>query len=335
MNTSLYASTISSCRLFAASIILCALTVLAFATVHAAEWPERPVKLIVGYSPGGGTDVIARLVSTRLSEILGQPVIVENRPGASGKIGALTVVNAKPDGYTLLFASDPELSIAPVVLKSMSYDPFKDLAPITQIAKGPYVLATNPNFPPNTVSELIAYVKAKPGQVNYGSSGTGTSSHLLGEELNALTNIDAVHIPYKGLSSAVSDLVAGQIQYAFVPPLVVRGFVDAGSLKALAVATPRRLPNMKKIPTTTESGLPGFVGGSWYALLAPAKTPEAIINTIHAAIEKELNSPDMRKAFDRLGVIPASSTPDELTVFMRSEIAKWRRLAQKIGLKPM
>ncbi|PLC55306.1 hypothetical protein CR155_03635 [Pollutimonas nitritireducens] len=301
---------------------------------HASEWPEqgRPVRFIVGYSPGGGTDVLSRLVAEQLSAALGTPFLVENKPGAGGTVAANLVSKAPPDGYTLLFASDPELTIAPVILESMQYDPFTDLQPISQVARGPYVVVARPGFPPSSLSELVEYVKANPGAANFGSSGTGTSSHLLGEQLNSEAGIQVTHVPYKGMSATVSDLVAGHIDYAFVPPLVARSFIDAGNLKALAMAAPDRVKGMEGVPTTTESGFPELVGGAWYALMAPAGLDRRVITRLQAAVEEVVSSSGSRAAIERLALVPRSSSSEELSALMRQENKKWQTLAGTLGL---
>jgi tripartite-type tricarboxylate transporter receptor subunit TctC len=313
---------------------LCALVVSCAHAAPGPVWPTKPVRLVIGWPPAGGTDTIARLMAAHLAKSWGHQVVVDNRPGAGGGIGALTVVRAEPDGYTLLFATAAEMTIAPVTVKTMHYNPLEDLQPISLIGRGPYMLVASSSFPPNTLSELIAYAKANPAKVNYASFGYGTIGHMLGELLKTSAAINTVHVPYKGSAQAITDLVGGQVQYAFVTPLAGLVMVKAGKLKAIAVATPQRLANADAIPTMSEAGLPGFVGGSWYGLLAPAKTPMHVVDRVNREVVAALNQPEMRKSFGDHTILPESSTPDGLSRIMQSDIAKFRKLAAEIGIKP-
>ena len=310
------------------------LAALVPALALAQAWPTKPVKLIVGYPPGGGTNTVARLLADHMSKSLGQQVVVENRPGAGGRIATQSVARADPDGYTLMFASDAELTIAQVTVKAMPYDPLKDLAPIALAGRGPYVLATNAGFAPNTLAELIAYAKANPNKVNFGSFGRGSQNHMIDERFKAAAGISTVHVPYKGSGPVIADLAGGQVQYTFATPGATLPLAKGGKLKILAVAAAQRLAKADSIPTMSEAGLPGFTGGSWYGLLAPAGTPATIVDRLHDEVVAAFKSPEIRKTLDDLSILPVTSTPAELVQLIRSETDSLRQLAAKIGLEP-
>lgn len=314
---------------------LAALTALLLPALAIAQaWPAKPVKMVVGYPPGGGTNTVARLLAEHMSRSLGQQVVVENRPGAGGRIGALSVVRSEPDGYTLLFASDGELTIAQVTTKAMQYDPLKDLQPISMAGRGPYVLVTNAGFAPNTLAELIAHAKANPNRINFGSFGRGSQNHILDERFKVAAGISTVHVPYKGSGPLIVDLLGGQVQYTFATPAATLNLAKAGKLKVLAVAATQRLAKADTIPTMAEAGLPGFTGGSWYGVLAPANTPKPVIMRMQAELVASLNAPEIRSALEELSILPVSSTPAELAELIQSETAALRVLAAKIGLEP-
>ena len=325
------ASSMASRGLLVAMFAL-AMTVAAPAA-HAQAWPSKPIKMIVSYPPGGGAAVVARIVAERLSRSLGQPVVVENRAGAGGTIGTLSVVRADPDGYTLTFSAPSELSVAAATFKELPYDPLKDLQPVSQVMRGPYLLVANPNFPPNTMAELIAWARANPGKGNYSSFGNNTLPHLYGEMLKSNTGIDVLHVAYKGSAPSVADLVGGQVNYSFDNVGVVLPLVKAGKLKALAVMAPQRLASAPTVPTMTEAGVPGFEVGTWYGVMAPAKTPKPVVDRLHAELVAILAAPDMRKILDDRALVPLGNTPEEFARALAGEVAQWKTLAAKIGLK--
>jgi tripartite-type tricarboxylate transporter receptor subunit TctC len=312
--------------------VLCALAAPALTAAQATAWPAKPIRFVISWPAGGSADGVGRLLAERLSKSLGQPIIVDNRAGAGGTIGTQTVVRAEPDGYTLLFAAPSELSLAAATVKSLPYDPTKDLQPITQVMRGPYLLVAHPGFAPNTLPELIAYAKANPGKVNYASFGTNTLNHLYGEMLKSMTGIDTLHVPYKGGAPALVDLLGGQVQYMFENAGLVLPMVKAGKLKALAVMAPQRLPGAGTIPTLAEVGV-NIGNGTWLGLLAPAKTPKPVVERLHAEVVAALNTPELRKSFEERSIQPVGNTPDEFGRLIRLEVTEWRQLAEKIGLK--
>lgn len=295
-------------------------------------WPARPVRMVICYPPGGSTDVAGRLLAERLGRRLNQQIVVENRAGAGGTLGAQSVVRADPDGYTLLLAASPEVSIAPTTVKALAYDPVKDLLPITLVGQVPFFLVVNPRVPAQTLQEFIAYARANPGKLNYSSFGNNTSNHLAGELFKSLARVEAVHVPYKGSGPSITDLIGGQVQYSFDTPPAVLEHVKAGKLRALAVATSQRLASAPQVPTFAEAGLAGFSGGTWFGLLAPARTPKALVEQINAEAVAVLTSPDLVKAYGERDIVPAGNTSDEFGRFIQAEVAKWKDLAAKVGI---
>jgi len=316
-----------------ASSILCAALLPSSALAQTPAWPTRPIKVIVAYPPGGTTDIAGRLLAERLSASLSQQVLVENRAGAGGMIGAQSVARAEPDGYTLLLAASPEVSIAPITVKAMQYDPQKDLLPIALVGQVPFLLVAAPNFPPASLAELVAFAKANPERVNYSSFGNNTSSHFAGELFKVSTGIKSTHVPYKGSGPSIIDVMGGQIQYTFDAPPAVLTQVQAGKLKAIAVAAPKRLAQLPAVPTLAEAGLPGFAAGTWFGLLAPAKTPRAIIDRVNAVTVAALGAADLRGVFEGRAIVPGGGTPEDFGRFIAGEIVKWQQLAVTVGIK--
>jgi tripartite-type tricarboxylate transporter receptor subunit TctC len=300
---------------------------------QAQNWPTKPIKFVVAYPAGGGADFIARLFSERMSKLLDQPVVVENRPGAGGTLGALSVVRADPDGYTLLIAAISEISIAPATYKALPYDPEKDLVPVVQLARWPQILVASPSFAPNTLSELIAYVKANPGKVSYSSFGNNTLNHVNGERFKVATGTDALHVPYRGSGPALTDLMGGQIQYTFDAPSVTLNLINSGKIKAIAVAATERLPNAGNIPTFAEAGLP-FIVSSWIGMMAPPNTPQAIVDKLNKTALEVMSLPETRAAFEKSSLLLGGGSPADFAKIIHAEIADYRALAPKIGIVP-
>jgi tripartite-type tricarboxylate transporter receptor subunit TctC len=312
---------------------LAAILLFAVALANAQTYPERPVRVLVGYPPGGGTDLVARLIQQPLSERWRQPVVVENRPGANAIIATEAVVKSKPDGYTLLMAYATELAVNPATHKTLPYDPVRDLAPILQLASAPLVLAVNPSLPANDLKELISIAKAKPGSLSYSSSGNGSVHQFAGELFKLRTGTDILHIPYKGSGPATADAVSGQVQVTFASVASVLRFVQGGRLRALAVTSPQRSPQLPAVPTAIESGLPDVVLTSWYGLLAPAGTPPQLIEKVSADVKAILASPEAKKGFEAQGLDVAQSSPGAFAEFIRAEATKYARIARAANIQ--
>lgn len=314
---------------------LLATTSLVFAAhgaVHAQAYPTKPVRLISGFAPGGGSDIVARLVSEKLTETWGKPFIVDNRSGAGGTIAMTIAAKAPADGYTLLVISGSQITNAAFVTK-VPFDLLKAYAPITQATSGPYLLVTHPSVPAQNVKALIALAKLKPGQINYASSGTGSFAHLGMELFASLTGTTMVHVPYKGSGPALIELIGGQVQTSFVSAPSGMPHVRSGKLNALAVSTLTRSPLNPDLPTVAESGVPGFSIDSWYGIVAPAGTPSAVIRQLNAEIVRIVNTPAVVTYLAREGAVPKGSTPEALAATMRDEIAKWGKVIKSAGIK--
>jgi len=299
----------------------------------AQGYPERPVRVLVGYPPGGGTDLVARLVAQPLSERWKQPVVVENRPGANAIIATEAVVKARPDGYTLLMAYATELALNPATHKALPYDPVRDLAPIAQLASAPLVLAVHPSVQAQSVRELVALAKAKPGALSYSSSGTGSVHHFAGELFKLRSGADMVHVPYKGSGPATADAVSGQVQVTFASVASVLRFVQAGRLRALAVTSRSRSRELPETPTAIEAGVPDVELTSWYGLLAPAGTAPAVIEKIGSDLGAVLALPEVQKGFGAQGLDMAKSSPGAFAAFIRDEAAKYARIARASNIQ--
>lgn len=315
--------------------ILCA-AVLAFATAAPAlaqNYPARPVRFIVPFAPGGNTDVQGRLIAMKLSEKWGQQVVVDNRAGAGGTLGVEMLAKAPADGYTMALASFGNILVGPSLFPKLAYDPLKDLAPLVLVSQPPGLLVVNPVLPVKTVADLIGYGKANPGKLNYGSAGNGTWNHLFAEHFKALTGIQMTHIPYKGANLAVTDVMAGQIQLSFAPFPAAVPQIKSGRLRVLGVTSMQRSPVLPEVPTIAESGLPGYSAATWFAMLAPAKTPQPLIQKINADANAVLALPEVKAAFAADGTEPAGGTPEQLRESMRNGIAQWGKLVRELGIK--
>jgi tripartite-type tricarboxylate transporter receptor subunit TctC len=301
--------------------------------VAAQAYPVKPVRLIVPFTAGGGTDLVARTIAQRLTETLGQPVIVDNRAGAGGVIGAEAVAKAAPDGYTLLMASPGPMSISPNLRRSMPYDPSKDFAPVSLATISPFVLVVHPSVPARSVKELIAIARARAGQLNYGSAGQGSVSHLAGEQFKALAAIDLLHVPYKGSTPAVADLLGGQLDLMFENQPVVLPQIRSGKLHGLAVGTVARSSLLPELPTMREAGVASYETSTAFGVAAPARTPEAIIARLNRAIAAALRSSEMKDRLAKQGLDAVGSTPEQYATHLREELARYARLIKAAGVK--
>jgi tripartite-type tricarboxylate transporter receptor subunit TctC len=297
------------------------------------SYPQRPIRAIVPIAPGGGTDTTGRLVMTKLSEKLGQQIVVDNRAGGGGTIGASIAAKAQPDGYTFLFGSISTHGVNPALFKKLPYDHIKDFAPVALIGKVPNVLVVHPSLPVKSVSDLINYAKANPGKINYGSAGLGSPPHLSMELLKSMAAINIVHVPYKGAGPALADLLGGQVQVMCTSLAGQLPHIKAGRVRALAVTTAKRNAQVPDVPTMIEAGVPGYEVTIWYAVFFPAGVPKPIITRLNSALVMLLNTPEMKERMAQIGVDPAPSTPAELAAFVKAETAKWTKVVHDAGVK--
>jgi tripartite-type tricarboxylate transporter receptor subunit TctC len=317
--------------LFAGAVALQALACAPLA--FGQTYPTKPIKIVVTFPAGGGADFVARAIAPKLSEALGQPVVIDNRAGANGGIGNEVVAKSPPDGYTLLLGAAGALAIAPHLYKNLPFDTLKDFEPICLVGSSPFVLTLGPSVPANSVSELTALAKAKPGTLNYGSSGTGGAPHLAGELYKSMTGVDIVHVPYKGLAPAITDLLGGQVQIVFADVGLVAQHVRAGKLKAIAVTGKQRSAALPDVPTMTEARVAGYQAGTWYGILAPAGTPSTIVNQLNAELVKILAMPEIRSQFAAQGIEPGGDKPDQFAALIRDDYAKWARVIKEANIK--
>jgi len=310
-----------------------ALAVAAVPAVQAQAWPAKPVRIVVPQTPGGASDALARIVGQKLSERWGQPVVVENKPGAGGNVGTELVAKSPADGYTLLMSYVGTQAINGSLYKSLPYDPYKDFATVATLATVPFALVVNQSFAPKSVQELVAYARANTGPVNFGSAGNGSLNHLLGEMVNMSQGIKLVHVPYKGAAGALTDTIGGQIQMTFSSLPSVAGHIRSDKLRALAVTGARRSPAFPNVPTLAEAGLAGFEISPWFGLLAPAGTPAALVRKINADVAEALRDKDLQDRFAAAGADPYPTTPEQFGRVLQEDIQKWSQVVKASGAK--
>lgn len=298
-----------------------------------SEYPTKPVHILVPFPPGGPADGLARIIGDKLSQSLGQPFVIDNKPGAGGNIGMEQGAKAPPDGYTLTLAAAGNLTIAPSLYSKLPYDPVKDYVPISVLANVPNILITAPTVPARTLRDLITLAKARPGTLNFASPGNGSGAHLAGELFKSMAGVDIVHVPFNGVSPAMSAILAGEVQIFFAQSSAALPYIRTGKVTALGVASARRIASAPELPTMAEAGLPDFDVTSWYALVAPAGTPATIVEKLNAEIVKAIASPDVRERFAALGVEPVGNTPSEFAAMQKSEAARWAKLAKEANLR--
>jgi tripartite-type tricarboxylate transporter receptor subunit TctC len=311
--------------------------VLAVAPAHArdaqAAYPARPVRVIVPYSPGGSSDAVARILTQKLGETLGQQFVIDNRPGAAGTLGREIVAKASPDGYTLLIGDSPH-TINVHVLRHVPYDPITDFTPVTLVATAPQVMVINPGVSAHTLAEFIALARAQPGKLNYGSGGSGSITHLTGELFKLAARVNIVHVPYKSIALAVTDVIGGQVQAAYPTVPGAAPHVKTGRLRGLGVTSTQRVSALPDVPTFVESGVAGMIVTNWFGVFAPARLPKDILARLHKAVLDALRAPEVRAKFDNLSLDISTTTPQEFEAHLKSELAKWGNVVKEAGIKP-
>jgi tripartite-type tricarboxylate transporter receptor subunit TctC len=319
------------CLVIGCGMLLAFLT-LAPTFAEAEDWPNRPIRWVVPFAPGGGNDIIARLMTPALYEALGQPVVIDNRPGAAGNVGSEVVAHAAPDGYTWLIVATPN-AINESLYSHLGFSLERDFAPVTLLMTMPNVLEVTNELPVHSVAELIAYANAHPGKLNYGSGGIGSTPHMAAELFKAMTGVQMVHVPYRGAGPALADLMAGQVQVLFD---TLNGSIEqikAGNTRAIAITSSQRSPALADLPTIAEAGVPGYEVTAWFGLALPARTERAIIDRLNRVVVNALGRPELERRIDEMGAIPAPGTPEEMASFMHAEIAKWAKVVQVSGAK--
>jgi tripartite-type tricarboxylate transporter receptor subunit TctC len=320
-------------RFAAAALAFCVAQLPGNVLAQAQAYPNKPIRLMVPFPPGGSTDIVARIVAQKLSDRLGQQVVVENRGGAGGTIGAEAVAKAAPDGYTLVLGTTSTHAVAPNVYARIGYDPVKDFAPISLVAVTPYLLVVNPGVNVKSLPEFVGYVKARPGKLNYASAGTGSTTHLAMEMLKSAGGLYIVHIPYNGNGPAGTAVIAGQVEALFGSLPAVLPHAKSGRVRPIAVGTPKRSPSLPDVPTVAESGFPGFDASLWLAIMAPAGTPPAVVDRLHKEIVAVIGSPDAADALGKAGAEPRTSTPAELAGMVKDGVGKYAKIVKQAGIK--
>ena len=313
-------------------VLIVAITACASAQAQAPAYPTKPIRFIVGFTPGGATDLVARTISQKLGEALGQPVVVDNRPGAASNIAAELVATSPKDGHTL-FLGTVSTSINPTLYKKLAYDPVRDFAPITQVTSTPFIVAVHPSLPVRNVKDLIALAKASPGKLAYASAGSGSGAHLFTEMFASMTQIKLVHIPYKGAAPATTATMSGETQIFFDNITTMLPVTRSGKLRGLAVTTARRSVTAPELPTVAEAGVPGYDANAWFGMFVPAGTPQSVIDRLNAETVKIIKLPETRERFLSLGAEPVGGTPAEFGKFFRSEVAKWGKVVKASGVQ--
>jgi tripartite-type tricarboxylate transporter receptor subunit TctC len=306
---------------------------LALASASAGAFPEKPVRFVVGFTPGGPSDILARAVGQKLAERWGQQVVIENRPGAGGNLAAEVVAKSAADGYTWLLGNNSILATNQSLYKKLSYDPVKDFAPVALVAVQPNILVVHPEVPARSVSDLILLAKQSPGKLNYASSGAGAAAHLAGELFKTMAGVDIVHVPYKGAQPALTDVVAGQVQLMFATSASVIPYLKQGRLRALAVTTPKRSPSVPELPTVSEAGLAGFEATTWHGVVVPSATPAALVQKLNQDINGVLKEKDLSERLGGLGAEVLSGTPKDFADYIAREIPKWTKVVKDSGAK--
>jgi tripartite-type tricarboxylate transporter receptor subunit TctC len=315
------------------SLIVALLCISGLALAQEGKYPDKPIRMIVGYAPGGGSDIMGRLIAQQISDAMGQRVIVENRPGAAQNVACEYIIQQPNDGYTL-FMSSAALGINISLYPKLNYDPVKDFAPVAVFATSPNLLLVHPSFPAKNAKEFLDVIKKNPGKYNYSSSGSGSSQHLSGELLKLMTQTNIIHVPYKGTSPSMTGLAGGEVDFSFSNIPAAKPLLDPGRIKALAITGKKRSALYPDLPTMEEAGLPGFITGTWYGVLAPAGTPEKIIKALNAVIVKAVENPDFRARLSKLGADPLAESPEYFSQFLQEEIERWRKVVEASGARP-
>jgi tripartite-type tricarboxylate transporter receptor subunit TctC len=310
----------------------CVLALAAATPLHAQTYPNRPIKLVVPFGPGGPTDVAARIVAQVAQSAFGQSMVIENRPGAGGALGTKSVASAEPDGYTLLIGTSATLCVVPALMKSPGYDPVRSFSPIAKVGDSTTVLIVHPSFPAGSVRELVTYAKANPGKLSYASAGTGNQTHLAAELLRSRAGIEIVHVPYKSGAEMVTAVLGEQVQMAFPDISILLPLIHDGKLKPLAVTGGRRHPQLPNVPTMEESGIPDYVTTFWTGVVAPAGTPATVVDRLNSAINDGLRSPQVQESFAKIGAEPDPQSPQGFAAFIAAEAAKWSMIAKTAGI---